>query len=195
MTVSAPDPDAIYREYRARLLGFIRQRVRDHQLAEDILQDVFVKVLAKLDTLMEPAKLRAWLYQVTRNAIIDHSRLRRVHDDLDEETFEALPDAIEESSAASELARCLAPMIEALPAHYREAVMLADIEALPLATVAARQQLSLPGAKSRVQRGRARVGAMLLACCRIELSKSGAVLDYTPRAPTAKCDPTECRRT
>ena len=76
------DSGQIYRDYAAHLLRFIEARVGDRQVAEDILHDVFEKVHTRLGSVREMTSLRAWLFQVTRNAITDHFRATRPLDRL-----------------------------------------------------------------------------------------------------------------
>ena len=171
------DHSQIYAEYRSNLLGFLRSRTDNDHDAEDILHDVFEKVLVSLDQLREPDSLRPWLYQVTRNALADHYRRRKPAIELPENL---VADA-EVEDAAQALAECLQPMIDALPARYREAVQLSEIDGLPLRLVAETEGISLSGAKSRVQRGRKKLKDMLIDCCHIELSADNAVIDYTSR--------------
>jgi RNA polymerase sigma-70 factor (ECF subfamily) len=59
------------------LYRFVLKRVRDREAAEDIVQDVLVKAYSRQGTLKEPSKLQPWLYQITRNAIVDYYRLRK----------------------------------------------------------------------------------------------------------------------
>lgn len=133
-----------------------------------------------------PANPRAWLYKVTRGAIADHFRARR--------PMEVLPDGLsapepERSElAVRELAQCLRPMIERLPEPYREAVYLSEVEGWTQKEVAERQHVSLPGAKSRVQRGRARLRKMLTDCCTVEQDHTGRIHDYEPNvSPCRGC--------
>jgi DNA-directed RNA polymerase specialized sigma24 family protein len=56
---------------------FVLKRVRDREAAEDIVQEVLVRAYSQQWTLKEPSKLRSWLYQITRNAIVDYYRSRR----------------------------------------------------------------------------------------------------------------------
>ena len=168
------EAEKLYREYRTRLLAFVRRRVGSPQAAEDILQDVFLKLLTKGGTVKHPGKLRSWLYQVTRNAIVDHLRGTRRFENLPQE----LPADDGDSPAARELAQCLNPLIKALPDVYREAVRLSEIQEIPLKQVARAQGVSLPGVKSRVQRGRRKLKEMLLDCCRVELSRHGQIAGY-----------------
>src|SRR5512134_696078 len=67
----------IWHEFADKLGQFIRARVNDPATAEDILQNVFVKIQARLDQLKDPAKLQSWIYLIARNAIIDHYRTRK----------------------------------------------------------------------------------------------------------------------
>jgi RNA polymerase sigma-70 factor (ECF subfamily) len=82
----------------------------------------------------------------------------------------------------------LPELIDDLPATYRDAVRLHEIEGLSQQAVADRLGLSLSGAKSRVQRGRERLRAELERCCSFELDRRGNVLDYERRAAGACCD-------
>ena len=64
----------IYENFSEELKGFIFSRVRNKMLVDDILQEVFIKIHSSIDTLLDETKLRAWLYQITRNTIIDFHR-------------------------------------------------------------------------------------------------------------------------
>jgi RNA polymerase sigma-70 factor (ECF subfamily) len=182
--------DLVYRQYRSRLLAFIQQRVGDGELAEDILHDVFVKVVGREEGLREPAKLTAWLYQVTRNTIIDRFRADRPHEELPRE----VADIRDELTAEARLAGFMQPMIEALPEIYRDAVTLADLDGLPLKAIAEREGITLSAVKSRVQRGRRMLETMLTACCTLEFSRRGEILDFRPKAASrGRCCPSASR--
>jgi RNA polymerase sigma-70 factor, ECF subfamily len=127
--------------------------------------------------------LPSWLYTLTRNAIIDHYRSHKPTAELSADLAEQLPELAsdEAEQIRTELAQCLAPMIEALPEVYRSAVVLSEIQGLAQQEVAQRLDLSLSGAKSRVQRGRHKLKDMLLDCCRFELGHRNEVLGYEPK--------------
>jgi RNA polymerase sigma-70 factor (ECF subfamily) len=169
--------EQMYRQYRSKLLAFIQHRVGSRELAQDILHDVFVKIIAH-ENLREPAKVTAWLYQVTRNAVIDRLRSNRPYEELPQEI--AAPN--EESTAEARLASFLRPMIESLPAIYRDALILSDLEDLPLKQIAEREGITVSAVKSRVQRGRHMLEKMLRDCCAFEFSRRGAIVDFWPRA-------------
>jgi len=170
--------EQIWQAYHSHLLSFIRRRVNDAALAEDILQDVFVKIHCRLETLQEADRVQSWLYQIARRTVIDHYRTHKTAEPLPED----LPRELDAGNEAwRELEKCVRPMIELLPESYREAVLLSEIQGLPLKEVADRLALSLPGAKSRVQRGRTKLKEIFLECCQFEFDRRGQPIDWSPR--------------
>ena len=154
--------ETLWTEYRAALRRFIRRRVADESSADDLLQDIFLKIHAGIGTLKDHRRVRGWLYQVARNAIIDHYRSRR--------EMEALPEDLatppkSDRRAPTELSECVRPMIESLQEPYRGALILSELEGLTQKEVGKKQGVSLSGAKSRVQRGRKMLKEMILSCC------------------------------
>ena len=169
----------IWHEFAEKLGQFIRSRVSDPATAEDILQDVFVKIQKRLGQLQDPAKLEGWIYLIARNAIIDHYRTRKETVEVPE-TLPAEPDSCD--GEVQELKAAFRRMIYSLPEPYREAVVLTELGGLTQPELADRLKISLSGAKSRVQRGRGQLKQMLDECCTFEFDRRGRVIDCTPRA-------------
>lgn len=169
----------VWKTFHAPLLHFIQRRVSDPATAEDIRQDVFLKVHARIATLQDTDKLPGWLYQITRNAIADYYRERRP----DIGVPETLPaeEAEDEREVERVLALSVKMMLNDLPAIYREALILTEYEGLTQKELAERLGISLSGAKSRVQRGRHMLKQMLLDCCHFEFDRRGAIIGYQPR--------------
>ena len=67
----------LWEAFNRQLYSFIRKRVNDTQDAEDLLQEVFLRVHTRLDGLRDQERVAPWLYQVTRNASIDYYRGKR----------------------------------------------------------------------------------------------------------------------
>lgn len=164
------------------LKRFIARRIPNQTDAEDILQDVFHKIHQNIDTLRADSKLQAWVYQITRNAIIDYYRRQKITVELPE-TLEETPGEVETNELA---ACCLKPMIDSLPEKYRQALLLTEFEGLTQKRMAENLGISFSGAKSRVQRARQQVKEKLLACCHFEFDRLGQVVDY--RLREAKCN-------
>jgi RNA polymerase sigma-70 factor (ECF subfamily) len=180
--------EARWRELRARLHGFVGRRVGNPEDAEDVVQDVFVRMQRNIGALSSADRLDAWAFRIARNAIADHYRspsrrgvtgeaAAKVMDGLEADGVVGEPS----NDARAELARCIAPMVRGLPDTYRRAVELTELEGMTQSAAAERLGLSLPGAKSRVQRGRARLRAMLLRCCEIETDRRGRVIAFETR--------------
>ena len=178
----------IWEEFSQSLLGFIRRRVNDPDDAEDILQEVFLKIHTKIDTLEDGDRLVSWLYQITRNTIIDYYRSRRPADELPE-SLVVDPEPVE-SDPTAQLAAGLREFMTCLPDKYRRALVLTELDGLRQAELAGRMGISVSGAKSRVQRGREMLRQALLECCHFEFDRRGGVLDYTPRPDC--CDTCNC---
>lgn len=171
--------EEVWNKYHANLLAFIRKRVNDKAAAEDILQDIFVRVHSRIGTLENRSRLESWLYQITRNAIIDSYRSHKPLEELPE--WLEQPQIGREETNRQELSACLAPMIQQLPEKYRHAVQLSEIEGRTQKEVAEMENISLSGAKSRVQRGRALLKEMLHDCCKIEINAKNQIDDYVKK--------------
>lgn len=168
--------EKIWYEYHARLRSFIKSKVIDDTATDDTLQNVFLKMHTGLASLQDKTKLKSWLYQIARNAIIDYFRSRKPTVDIPE--WLPQPETDPGEKVAQELSKCLQPMIQLLPENYREAIILSELHGLTQKEVAQVQGISLSGAKSRVQRGRVLLKNMLAECCRLEFDHSGRLCDY-----------------
>jgi len=170
----------IWQEFSEKLRGFIAKRVNDPMLVDDILQDVFLKIHTNLGHLKNLSKLKSWIYQVTRNAIIDYYRSHRINSELPENLAEAEDGS--RLNASQKLAGSLKDMIKLLPPHYREALLLTEFGGMKQTDLAKKLGISISGAKSRVQRGRQMLKELLYQCCHFEFDRRGMVIDYHPIA-------------
>ncbi|MCH8902764.1 MAG: RNA polymerase sigma factor SigZ [Bacteroidetes bacterium] len=170
--------------FHTKLKGFIFNRVKNYDLANDILQDTLIKIHGKYHTLNDQDKLKSWVYQIARNSIIDHHRkavqeLKKARVSLDTEN---------EISLNNDLAKCIIPFIDELPEKYREALLLTGIEGLSQKDYALKMGLSYTGAKSRVQRARVMLKELFTSCCEIQADAYGNILGVRERASSP------CRR-
>jgi RNA polymerase sigma-70 factor (ECF subfamily) len=173
--------ETIWEGFHGRLKQFILRRVPDEQNAEDILQDVFLKIHLHIDTLRDEQRLESWIYQITRNAIADYYRVRRETNSLPEALL--LPELPAEDTlndAVRELIPCVRAMVDSLPDEYRQALLLTEYEGLTQKAMGERLGLSFSGAKSRVQRAREKLRDMLLDCCHLDFDRLGRIIDYRP---------------
>jgi len=188
MTISHATVEQAWTTFHTPLLQFVRRRVEDEASAEDILQDVFLKVHTHIDTLSDTSKLQSWLYQLTRNAVIDHYRRRRVTVAVSDDIAAFVQE--DENDAVARLTPAVKAMVEALPDIYREALRLTEYEGLTQKELAEKLGISVSGAKSRVQRARQMLRQMLLECCHFEFDQRNAIISYQPRC--ACCTTNDC---
>lgn len=169
--------ESLWREFAQPLRGFLRSRTRSAADAEDLLQEVFVRIQQRLPTLRDTSKLQGWVYRIARNVVIDHYRARREHVPID---FDLEGDDPGGESAV-DLRPSLRRFIAELPPAYREPLVRHEFQGQSLQEVAKELRLSLTATKSRVRRARLMLRAMLDRCCRFEFDRRGRVIAATPR--------------
>ncbi len=172
-----------WQEYESRLRSYISRRVRETDVVDDIVQDIFIKSRTSLHTVKSHGSIAAWLFRIAANAIADHYRSLKPWNELPDDLAAPEP----ERDYVAELATCLQPLIADLPETYRSALVLSELKGLPQKEMANRLGISLSGAKSRVQRGREKLRQRLLDCCDIETGPCG-ITGYEPRNKNRKCD-------
>ncbi len=174
-----------WEELSRKLFAFIRRRVSDDELANDLVQDVFVRIHKGLGQLEDDQKLFAWVFRVARNTVADHYRTVRHDEILGHDPPAANRE--DEPSLNAQVEGCLEAMLPSLPGKYREALELAEVEGLTQRAVGARLGLSLSGAKSRVQRGRDLLKTALLSCCHVAFDRRGNVMDFEREEGCREC--------
>lgn len=166
--------DALYGE----LVRFVHSRVKDKATAEDIVQDVFIKVHTKGGQLREAEKISSWIYQITRNAVADHFRnaSRSIAPiDVDwESSYHEFNDCV---------AHCMRVLMSALPEKYRMPLELAEIEGLSQFEVSEKLNISYSGARSRIQRARRMLKEKLDELYYIKADRYGNVIACEDRSP------------
>jgi RNA polymerase sigma-70 factor (ECF subfamily) len=165
------------------LRAFLARRVPPGVEAEDLLQEVFVRVIRHLGTLRSTDRPEAWLFQIARNALRDALRARQRRDGRTDSLEIDVPADADTVTAESEaeLAPCLTPMIARLAEPYRSAIELTSLRGMTQAAAARHAGISVSGMKSRVQRGREHLRQMLIDCCEIAVDVRGGVSDHHVR--------------
>jgi RNA polymerase sigma-70 factor (ECF subfamily) len=183
-----------WKDLDATLRPFVQRRVGVPADADDVLQEIFVRVQRGLADLRDDQRFGPWLFAIARTAIADHHRRapRIVTATLSGD--EAPNENVDGGLVEQELAKYVAPFVAALPSPYREAITLTELEGLSQKEAASMMGVSLSAMKSRVQRGRARLRDLFDACCKIALDARGRVIACEPRADRpvhCDCEPIE----
>jgi RNA polymerase sigma-70 factor (ECF subfamily) len=168
-----------WHRHEAELRAWLRGRMGNHHDAEDLLQELFLKAMRQDGKFCRIENARAWLFEVARNAIADRLRLKKDQVELPED----LALETDEPAAVDSLAACLPRALSELSEEDREAITLCDLEGLNQEDYARMKGLTLPGAKSRVQRARKRLRDHLSETCQVRFDAAGKVCCFVPRAP------------
>lgn len=173
-------------DYRQQLLVFIQHRVASADDAEDILSQVFEKLIQAAAKQEPPTHLGGWLYQVSRHAIIDHYRQLKPMDSLPDDWGVEQ----DEPTVIKQLSHCLLPLIQTIPEPYQVAVRMADIDELNHQQIADQLGISLSAAKSRVRRGREKLHQSVVQCCLLIRDNEGKLLDFEQKTSKhcVRCD-------
>lgn len=176
------DPTTVaWNQHRRTVHAYLRRRVADPMLAEDLVQETFLRLHRVQPRLQDAEHARAWLLRTARNLWVDDLRARKLE----------LPFETESSSAGAAppawraFEPCIAPLAQRLPHDYRNA-LLWDLDGVPQQEIAARQGIGLSGAKSRVQRARGLLAQEFARCCD-DLSDPDSVLFGCAPSTGAPC--------
>lgn len=145
----------LFRSVQEPLFRYIASLVRDRHLAEDILQEVFIRIYRKLRWLREPEAFRAWTYQIaSREAFRYLNRERRWTDQVrDEETLTSLPASDREREFPREMIESLPQLVSDLSPASRAVVVLFYLHEMSLVETAAVLDIPVGTAKSRLAYG------------------------------------------
>lgn len=168
----------VLEEMAMPLKSFVRKHIANEQDAEEITQDVLLKIFSSVSGLKDDSRIHAWIYRITRNAIIDYYRKANKSVDFVELNDELEEKLYEDQNSNKEIAGCLKAMIENLPDKYKEAILLTELNHLTHKELGALLGISISGAKSRVQRARKMLKDMLTSCCSLEFDGMGNIIDY-----------------
>ncbi|MEP1152439.1 MAG: RNA polymerase sigma factor SigZ [Balneola sp.] len=154
----------IWNQFSDQIYAFILSRVNDEDIAKDILQEVFIKIHTKLETLNDKSSLSSWLFTVTRNTIFDYYRSKKSRQ-KEQTLIQNNAHLFDDDDINVFCETCLHLFVEELPEKYREAILATDLGDLSQKEYAERIGTSYSGLKSRVQRGRAQLNEHFKKCC------------------------------
>jgi RNA polymerase sigma-70 factor (ECF subfamily) len=175
-----------FHEIEARLRPYVSRRVASPADADDVLQEILLRMHRGISTLQDSERFGPWVYGVAKRAIADYFRGRARHplasSSGSESNAEPTSETEHGNELEAELAECVALFVARLPSPYREAVTLTELEGLTQREAAEILGLGVSGMKSRVQRGRAQVREMFESCCELSIDARGRVTSCAPRA-------------
>ncbi len=162
----------IYEEYSDPVKRFIWSMTRDEWAAEDVLQETFLKVQRKLDTLKDQAKIKSWIFSIARNQCLDYFRKKssipQPTAEVIEESANVEPSPIQIQLERQEMSRCVQDKMALLPETHHTVLVLFDTMEFSHQEVADILEISPGAAKVRLHRARAAMKKILDAECDFE---------------------------
>lgn len=177
----------LWNEFNIKLKKFIISRVNDQDLANDILQDVFIKIHLNISKLEDSTKLTPWVYQIARNTITDYYRKQKPKSDIDE--FD-IQEPLLEKNFNEIFQKDMLKYINELPEKYRTALVLTEFKGMKQIELAQHLGISYSGAKTRVLRAKNKLKELFTDCCNIQSDVFGNIVDYNKKVIC--CTPSKC---
>lgn len=187
---------SIYDSFQPKIFRYLAKLVDAHE-AEDLTQEVFVRIERGLDGFRGDAKLSTWIYRIATNVAMDRLRSpmqkhetskktvsveEKALEDRDVWTGEKRP-SVDRQLIREEMSECIHEFVERLPENYRAIVLLSDIEGLKNREIAEVLGISLDTVKIRLHRGREKLKKELESGCSFDRDE-GDILVCDRKSPT-----------
>jgi RNA polymerase sigma-70 factor, ECF subfamily len=162
----------IYDQYYAKVRKFILTLVRDDWVADDLIQETFLRILQNIENLRDPSKLSSWIFRIAYNLCQDHFRQRKISRRKEEtggEEMEDLKEAlIQKELEQRQMGECVQNQINLLPEPLRAVLLLFDIVELSHQEIADTLGITIENVKVRLHRARRKLKAILVEKCAFE---------------------------
>ncbi|WP_291966773.1 sigma-70 family RNA polymerase sigma factor [Maribacter sp.] len=168
--------NTIWIDLNEELYKFILGKIKDEQTSKDIHQEVFIKVQTKIHQLKHTSNLTSWVYQITRNTIIDY--FRKVNNKNVSINNLEIPETEVDNFDYNNLTNCINQKIENLSSQHKEAIILTVFKNYSQKELAEHLKISYSGTKSRVQKAKKILKENILDCPNVESDSTGKLIDF-----------------
>ena len=169
--------DAVYRDYYPRIKRYLARLIAFDD-AEDVAQDVFLKISRSLDSFRGESSISTWVYRIAKNAAMDKARSPAYRSRVASASIDDAPDSgqglggtdghmpsVKQDAIRSEMGGCVQSLVSQLPANYRTMLVLSETEGMKNAEIAEVLGISVETVKIRLHRARARLKEALENNC------------------------------
>ena len=161
----------IWETYHQDVKQFILSKIKDEDIANDLLQETFIKIHTKIDTLLHKEHLKSWIFMIARNTVLDYFKQNKYTRE-----FYEYDKILEDEKKAHNEKDCLHGIIKRLPKKYRDPLFLSDIKGMKQNEVAKLLKLQLSTTKSRIQRARKQIAKGYMECCDFKINEKGFLI-------------------
>lgn len=177
--------EEVWENYSSSLDRFLHSKVSNAADVEDLQQEILIKTYKNLLTLKEHKSVKAWLFQIANNVIIDFYRKKGRTQELEAEELWFLD---ERNEVRAELSECIAPFIQALPKEHADLLEAIDIQGRSQKEYAEELGIGYSTLKSRVQKSRALLREVFDECCYFQIDQHGRVYGYELKEGEDRCE-------
>lgn len=178
------DFDSLWKNYELELTNFVSSKLYDKASIADVMQEIAIKIYNNIESLDKIENLRAWLYRVTRNTIIDFYKKnsKTIPDDLYSIEFSTI-NRLEES----ELIKCVEYLSNQLKQSDKEILDLSIKQQYSINEISKQLELSVDGTKSKLKRAKQKVADKFFSCCSVEKDIFDNIVEMKPLTDN-KCE-------
>ncbi|MCG9579439.1 RNA polymerase sigma factor SigZ [Vibrio tubiashii] len=169
--------EQVWAEYQQALKSFLHSKVSNPDDVEDLQQEILLKTYQNLSTIADISSVKAWLFQLASRTIIDFYRKRARQQRDGELQADDLWFEEQEASLEQEMAECIKPFVNALPAEQSQLLEAVELNGESQKLLAEKVGVSYSTLKSRVQKGRVELKKLFEECCTLQLDKHGNLVD------------------
>ncbi|HNP18945.1 MAG TPA: sigma-70 family RNA polymerase sigma factor [Fulvivirga sp.] len=156
------------------IFRYIKKRIHNQLDAEDLTQEVFYRLSKSNNEHVN--NIKSWVYTIAKNSIVDHYRKNKLlTQEISNEEFQ---EELSEKEAINELSNCIIPFLNQLPAEYRDIMKLSELDEVSQKEIAERLNLNYVTVRSKIQRGRMKLKALISDCCTVIQGGKGGIIDY-----------------
>jgi RNA polymerase sigma-70 factor (ECF subfamily) len=182
------DFNELWNEFNQKLMNYINAKVNNTQDAEDILQDVFIKIFSSIERLESQAAIKSWIYKITKNTIIDFYKKKKDVSVAPETLYEIEDEKEDVDNMNDDISKCIGDMIFALPDKYLSVYDMYEKKNLKHEEIAEALDISVSASKVRLKRAKDMFKDKISKCCDFEVDKYGNIINYLSKGKCKDCD-------
>ena len=175
----------VYDQHYDRLRRFIFTTVKDDWVADDLVQETFVRAQKNLDGLRDPSKLSSWLFGIAYNLCMDHFRRLKSSGEKEAVDMDEMPITdevpVQKELERQEMGKCVQEQMNLLPESLRTVIIMFDTMGFSHEEIAEVLGISVENAKVRLHRARKKLKSILEEKCVFEMDDRN-ILTCEPRA-------------
>jgi RNA polymerase sigma-70 factor (ECF subfamily) len=180
--------DELWNEFNQKLLSYIESKVNNTHDAEDILQDVFVKIYNSIDQLETQAAIKSWIYRIMKNTIIDFYKKKKDISVSPDTLYSIEVDYDDGDNMNDDISKCIGEIIFTLPDKYQTVYDMYEKNNFKHREIAEALDISVSASKVRLKRAKDMCKRKLVECCDFQVDKYGNLISYKLKGTCKYCD-------